>query len=307
MKGKILIVLVVLLLGGNRLYAQGTIVSEEGFDYQEVPENTTQINSWLEEFDPMGEVTEMNPYTRVRVPKQRAWDYPHLREADVAYHTRMDRIIDMRQKMNILLRHPKHSLPKLLYGLALSGDFPVYSDRDMQNSMDKSRVLDLIVDTFYTDVVDPTDPYGPTISIPVPEILDFEKIQKIRVQEDWIFDKVHGRMIPRIAAIAPIYRPTVANGSVELAEQPLFWMKYSDLRGSFANFEVFNKNMAARISMDHFFQARMFDSYIVKEQNVSDMDIRYYPEFEDNTLGALLKSEEVKNDLFILEHDLWEF
>lgn len=306
MKKKMLFALGLLLAWSYQSKAQSTAIVE-GYDIvEEVPESM-QINQWLEEYDPMGELNEVSPYERVRVPKQKAWDYPHLREADVAYHTRMDRIIDMRQKMNILLRHPKHSLPKLLYGLAISGDFPVYSDRDMQNFMDKDAVVDRMVDTIYVDVIDPNDPYGPSISTPQPEVQDYTKVEKIRVQEDWIFDKVHGRMIPRIVAIAPMYKPTVANGTIDLPEQPLFWMKYEDLRGSFTNFEVFNKNLAARISMDHYFQARMFDSYIVKEQDVSDMDIRFYPEFEDNTLGALLKSEEVKNDLFILEHDLWEF
>ncbi len=139
------------------------------------------------------------------------------------------------------------------------------------------------------------------------EAIPKEKLVKIQVMEDWIFDNTHGRMYPRIVALAIVYQPVVAGGSVELPEQPLFWIKYNDARPFFINAEVFNRNMASRISVDHFFQARMFDSQIIKEPNVYDYPIRYYPEYEDNGLAALLKSEEIKNELFVMEHDLWEY
>jgi hypothetical protein len=51
----------------------------------------------------------------------------------------------------------------------------------------------------------------------------------------------------------------------------------------------------------------MFDSYVIKESNEWDVDINQFPEFRDNGVDALLESERVKNDLFIFEHDLWEY
>jgi hypothetical protein len=71
---------------------------------------------------------------------------------------------------------------------------------------------------------------------------------------------------------------------------------------------MFNRyNDAARMSFDDFFQMRMFDSYIVYESNVYDNYIAMFQEYENDASGALLKSDEIKNDLFIFEHDLWQY
>ena len=81
-----------------------------------------------------------------------------------------------------------------------------------------------------------------------------------------------------------------------------------DLRPIIVNIELFNTdNDAARISYDDFFQMRMFSSYIVKESNVYDMDINLFDEFKDDGIAAQLESDRIKNDLFILEHDLWQY
>jgi hypothetical protein len=47
----------------------------------------------------------------------------------------------------------------------------------------------------------------------------------------------------------------------------------------------------------------MFTSYIYKEDNVYDRRISDYAAGID----ALMEAERVKNDLFMFEHNLWEF
>ena len=61
------------------------------------------------------------------------------------------------------------------------------------------------------------------------------------------------------------------------------------------------------MSFDHWFQMRQFSSYIVKESNMYDLDISMLEEFRDDGVEALLESDRIKNELFILEHDLWEY
>ena len=88
----------------------------------------------------------------------------------------------------------------------------------------------------------------------------------------------------------------------------MFWVKMNDLRPILAQMEVFNaKNDAARLSFDDWFQMRQFNSFIVKESNMYDIDIKYFDEFKDDGIAALLESDRIKNDLFIFEHDLWEY
>jgi gliding motility associated protien GldN len=267
----------------------------------------SQITGWLAEYDPYSPSYETVPeFPKTRVPAQPMWEYPALREADVSWMTRYERIIDTRQKMNQVLRYPKLSLLDLLLKSGLNESVIAYRDRDFQQPMNPYELKELLTIAGTTDIPDPNDP-SQIISIPVHESISRDKIVKFRLMEDWLFDKKHSRMICRIVAIAPLYRPVVANGQVELPEQPLCWFRYEDLRPVFIHAEVFNRNLASRISMDHFFQARMFDSYIVREPNVYDYDISHFPEYENNGLAALLKGEEIKNDLFVMEHDLWEY
>jgi len=54
------------------------------------------------------------------------------------------------------------------------------------------------------------------------------------------------------------------------------------------------------MTFDELFQKRMFSRFVVKESNVYD---RYISDNVRN-IDALLESEEIKNDLFMLEHDL---
>ena len=121
-----------------------------------------------------------------------------------------------------------------------------------------------------------------------------------------MFDFKHSVFKPRIIAIAPLYQPMVEG--ILLDEQPLYWIYMEDLRPDMANFELFNRtNDAARLSVEDFFQMRLFDSYVIKFSNEFDLDINQYEEYDGDNLGVLLKGEEIKNELFIFEHDLWEY
>jgi gliding motility associated protien GldN len=152
----------------------------------------------------------------------------------------------------------------------------------------------------------PDDPYDmvPTTVVETQEPTDFVKY---RLMEDWIFDYNYSDFRARIIAIAPLISPLTESG-IDLGEVPLYWLKMDDLRDKLAQEEVFNgKNDAARMSFDHWFQMRQFSSYIVKESNMYDLDIAGLEEFRDDGVEALLESDRIKNELFILEHDLWEY
>jgi Gliding motility associated protein GldN len=73
----------------------------------------------------------------------------------------------------------------------------------------------------------------------------------------------------------------------------------------FANAEVANRfNTAQRMSFDDLFQKRMFNSYIIKEDNVYN---RRIDDYRLNPLDALLESERIKQDMINFEIDLWEY
>ncbi len=249
---------------------------------------------------------EHNSYKKVAVRERPIIAYPPLREADVKFSRRVIRCIDVRQKMNKQLEWPRQSLNRLLYEGLTKGTIVAYKSDSLlsyYNTEDFTKRGGEEIITFIS-----TDPDDPTIGRDSVyyEPYKYERIRKYWLMEDWIFDYKHSVFKPRIVALAPIFAPTI--GGVTGREQPLCWIKMDEIRPLLANTEMFNRyNDAMRLSFDDFFQMRIFDSYIIYESNVFDNYINQFQEWENDAVGALLKSDEIKNDLFIFEHDLWQF
>ena len=235
---------------------------------------------------------------------------PILREADVKYSKRIHRIIDTRQKLNRVLTWDANPFTRLIHEGTLNGDYVAYrsdslftgSSYTLEEVKERVGINDII------EVQDPDDPENEfaTVEKEINEPFEYFNIKKFRLMEDWMFDFKHSVFKPRIIAIAPLYQPMVEG--ILLDEQPLYWIYMEDLRPDMANFELFNRtNDAARLSVEDFFQMRLFDSYVIKFSNEFDLDINQYEEYDGDNLGVLLKGEEIKNELFIFEHDLWEY
>jgi hypothetical protein len=87
--------------------------------------------------------------------------------------------------------------------------------------------------------------------------------------------------------------------------KPLFWVKFDEVRDILAKNEAFvPNNDAQRISFDDLFMQRRFGGIIWGESNVfNDRTVNEY------TVGkaSLFEAERLKNELFTMEHDLWEY
>jgi len=129
-------------------------------------------------------------------------------------------------------------------------------------------------------------------------------VKEYRIKEDWFFDKQRSVQDVRIIGICPVAdNIDPVTGEVR-GSTPLFWVYFPEARNIFASAEVFNRsNDAERRTLEDIFWKRMFGSYVYKEQNVYDRRIADYKQ----GIHALLEAERVKDDLFIIEHDLWEY
>ena len=124
------------------------------------------------------------------------------------------------------------------------------------------------------------------------------------MKEHWVFDKQRSERYVRIIGICPrveVYDQTTGDFR---GFKPLFWLYYPECRYVFQNAEAFNLfNDAQRRTYEDLFQKRYFSSYIVKESNVYDRTVVGYARGMD----ALAESERIKEELFLLEHDLWHY
>lgn len=123
------------------------------------------------------------------------------------------------------------------------------------------------------------------------------------IKEDWFFDKQRSVMDVRIIGIAPIVQYTDPVSGQVLGHRKLMWLYFPELSYILQNYFVFNRqNNAQNISYYDLFLKRQFNSYIKKESNIYDRKITDYTSGVD----ALLESERIKQDIFEMEHDVWD-
>ncbi|MCC7301249.1 MAG: gliding motility protein GldN [Bacteroidia bacterium] len=252
-----------------------------------------------------------SPYLKEHINQRKPIPYTYLREADVMFAKRIWRVIDMREKINLPLYYPTEPIKNRLClfdvirkgleeGALHAYDRPAIDDEfqyEMPLSLVKSKLNSM--DTVLT----PNINTGLMDTVLVPRQIDAAKITQFWVKEDWFFDKQRSVMEVRIIGIAPMVEKIDQNGDFR-GYEPLFWVYFPECRPYFAQYEVFNRfNDAERRTFDDIFHKRLFSSYIRKESNVYDRVIVEYAK----SIDALFESDRIKNDLFLMEHDMWHF
>ncbi|WP_235296740.1 type IX secretion system ring subunit PorN/GldN [Portibacter marinus] len=239
--------------------------------------------------------------------ENRVLPYEPIREADIAWEKRIWRVIDTREKRNLVFRYPEKSFFSIIQQLANDGEINVFRD-DRFTEIIESNELTGILNRVDTSVVFDPETYEEQIKITTEEI-NWEDIKRYRVKEVWFFDEETSRMRVRILGIAPIKEEYDEDTGLFKYEAPLFWVYYPQIRESLSKFQVFNdSNDAAPMTWYDLFEARVFASYIYKQSNVLDLRLKdYFEESDQLGIDVLLESQKIKNDLFNFEHDLWEF
>lgn len=255
-------------------------------------------------------------YVKENNPARRVIPYPYLREADVMWSKKVWRHIDLNEKMNSPLRYPKANETKdrknfisMVMDAVKEGSLTAYRTDDDEftypmtgNEFEKVGGAD----SMHVTVTDPEPPYMEHDSV-VFRPFNPDDVVMLRLKEEWFFDKQRSVMDVRIIGICPLTLARDQEGNLVEGGQkkPLFWIYYPEARRIFVNAEVFNRfNTSQRLTYEDIFMKRMFNSYIMKEDNVYNRRIEDY---RTNPMDALLESERIKQDMINFEHDLWEY
>tara|TARA_B110000444_G_C18754955_1_gene554640 strand:- start:109 stop:966 length:858 start_codon:yes stop_codon:yes gene_type:complete len=245
---------------------------------------------------------------------KRVIPYPHLREADVMYFRRIWQEMDLKQKINHPYYYPtepiqdrKNLFDVIREGLLVEGSLVAYSTGPVGDNdeftipLSRDSVEQLLYKTTNTPEYDDDGEVIGQQTIVTP--IESENVTKYRLKEDWIWDRQRSVRYVRIIGIAPMIEDFDQDGE-SVGYAPLFWLYYPECRYVFANADVFNLfNDAQRRTYEDLFQKRYFSSYIIKESNVYDRSVIEYARGMD----GLAESERVKEELFLLEHDLWHY
>lgn len=250
-------------------------------------------------------------YDKTAIKQMQPIPYSPLREADVIWSKRLWRVIDMREKINQPFYFPMtpqngwRSFIQIIIDAMKEGTIQAYSElsdqflypityKELMDKLETTKKVtlkrpdnpDLEFDTVITQHFNPSDVY------------------KIRLKEDYFFDRQRSVMEVRILGICPMVNSYDEKGEYR-GDKPLFWIYFPECRNVLAQNEQFNlhNGSAARLSYDDVFMKRMFNSYVYKEENVYDRQINEYAAGVD----ALLESERAKNSLLEFEESLWEY
>lgn len=248
-------------------------------------------------------------YVKENIPGKDPVPYRNLREADIMWTKKIWQIIDCREKLNHPLYFPiedmddRRSLVSLfIYGIRNEG-LIVYKDDEFKEIMTLDEVEEKFDAVAKTQQV--TDPEtGELIEREIEGEFRFDEVTQYEIKEQWYFDKQHSTMRVRILGVCPI-RNYVDIETGQARKERTFWVYFPSARHLMANQEVFNRhNDAQRISYDDLFFQRRFNSYIVAESNVyENRPITSYMA----GVNTLLEAEKIKQELFEVEHDLWEY
>lgn len=126
----------------------------------------------------------------------------------------------------------------------------------------------------------------------------------------WYFDKRQGELKYRLLGIAPAAADVNFIDSDDEANKepnPLYWVFFPDVRNILHQAKAFNnKNSAVPFSFDHLLNARRFNGYVYKEENVyGDRTVDEY--INDNALMQLLESDRIKEKIRNFEMDMWSY
>lgn len=255
-----------------------------------------------------------NAFDKSSISARIPLDYENLRWDDALYAEKVWRELDLREKMNQTFRfaaqddNGSQMFIDILLKAVKSGQVTAFSDDRFTTPMSLDEINQLTVgsaDTVARTAVD--DPSKVIEYVVTRASFDSKSVMKLRIKEEWVFDREASRMFVRILGIAPLKTLYLPNGQ-ERGQTVMFWVYYPDLRPTLAKYEVYNpKNMGmSRMTWEELFETRMFSSYIVKSSidNPMNQQIRQY--IKDPIL-ALLEGDAIKDKIFNYEQDLWSY
>lgn len=256
-----------------------------------------------------------NAYDKSTLTQRTPLPYEHLRYDDAFYAEKVWRELDLREKMNKTFVYESMEdngsqiFVNMLMRSVMNGEVEAFTDDRFTTKMSLDAVQQAVAGSLDTvpkyDVKQIDKVIGYVVTR---KSFDPKDINKIRLKEEWVFDREASRMFVRILGLGLLKTEYFPNTNKERGTSSLFWVYYPDLRPLLVKNEVYNtKNMGQnRMTWEELFESRMFSSYIVKStiDNPQNKLIRNY--IKDPIL-QLLEGDNIKEKIFNFEQDLWSY
>ena len=300
MKNVIFIVLILAIIGSNKISAQSNLLNakvpqEVGINFEQSSANETK-------------------------PVQ----YGYVDDRDILWSKTIWEIIDLDERINFPYYYPsvnngylssdRQSLFRVLMDNIQQGNITEIYETDYFNEkltyedlkvkLEDRKITEearqklnsgIITEDQLTD--DDYDVY----------IIDSFKVIQYFIKGTWYFNKRLGELRYRLLGIAPGAQDvsTLSESSEDPDILPLFWVWFPDARETLNKHRVFNtRNSSKSITFDMMLNSRHFNSSIYKEENVyEDREVKEY--IYEDALRQLIESERIKSVIRDFEQDMW--
>jgi len=300
MKNVIFIVLILAIIGSNKISAQSNLLNAK------VPQ---EVGLLYEQSD----ANETKPV-----------QYGYVDDRDILWSKTIWEIIDLDERINFPYYYPsvnngylssdRQSLFRVLMDNIQEGNITEIYETDYFNEkltfedlkvkLEDRKITEearqklnsgIITEDQLTD--DDYDVY----------IIDSFKVIQYFIKGTWYFNKRLGELRYRLLGIAPGAQDvsTLSESSEDPDILPLFWVWFPDARETLNKHRVFNtKNSSKSITFDMMLNSRHFNSSIYKEENVyEDREVKEY--IYEDALRQLIESERIKSVIRDFEQDMW--
>jgi len=107
-------------------------------------------------------------------------------------------------------------------------------------------------------------------------VLKLEEIDQLKIKEEWFLDKNYNVLDVRIVGICPIVKLYDRAGKYVKREE-MFWLDFSELHYLLVHYNNISKyNPKDIITLDDYFNNRLFSSTMVKDSIVNDLKVTDY-------------------------------
>lgn len=252
---------------------------------------------------------EANIVARKHYKERLPIQYPPLREADLMWQKRVWREIDFIQKQN----HPFYFPVEPKYGRASfatvvidsikAGNIIAYEHNDpmlFQLPMTPPQFKKSLASASTISTIEQMpDGSQRTVDKEVTTTIKPADVRRIRLMEDWYFDKQRSMFEVKIIGVAFIVQDP--NGKLTTK----FWIYYPHARRALARAEniIHGGNRAQAYSYTSMLEKRKFSGLITKVDNVYDRYINSYTKQQE----SLYEAERLKREILEFENSLWEF
>src|SRR5690606_20518890 len=163
--------------------------------------------------------------------------YEHLRWDDALYAEKVWRELDLREKMNKIFMYEavddngSQIFVNMLMKAVQTGEVTAFSDDRFTTPLAIADVQQLTSGKLDTFPIYDTKQIDKIVGWNVTRAsFDAKSVTRIRLKEEWVFDRESSRMFVRILGIGLLKTEYIPNTTKERGTSSLFWVYYPDLR-----------------------------------------------------------------------------